>query len=113
MQKQIPNPPCFQMISNHSLLIRCFMKDTLKGWSCLQTANPLFQFRSFGVDKNCRSQLLAAWNRQNFGHSVASMIESSSALTNINELSAILQKSWRLVDGSFAINSPLWFFHPG
>lgn len=78
----------------HSFILKpLFREGYLEGLILLADKRPsFFNSNQLGLVETAGSQLLAAWGRHYFVNSVANMIESSSALSNINELAPILQK---------------------
>lgn len=78
----------------HSFILKpLFREGYLEGLILLADKKAsFFDSDQLGLVETAGSQLLSAWGQHYFVNSVANMIESSSALSNINELASILQK---------------------
>ncbi len=90
----ISDPRMFPGVNFQSyLILPLFREGFLEGIILLCDRRSMFFTQDqMEIVKAAGSQLLAAWARNNFIRSLANMIESSSSLSNINELDSILQK---------------------
>ncbi len=90
----IVDPRMFPGVNFQSyLILPLFREGFLEGIILLcDRRTEFFTVDQLELVKAAGSQLLAAWARNNFVRSLANMVESSSALSNINELDPILEK---------------------